>query len=71
MNAARVREFAGVVDVARIVDGVDVLSRVEAVDRPPGDRSELRGALRQFLQRGLERLLLPAFLAARGDGFHT
>jgi hypothetical protein len=34
MNAARVQEFAAAADVARVGDAVEVLTVLEALDRP-------------------------------------
>ena len=42
VNAARVGKRAGVADVARVVDRGEVVGRVEAFDRPAGDRRERR-----------------------------
>src|SRR5205814_6548666 len=70
VNAARVRKFPGVRDVARVVDRLDVLSRVEALDRAAGDRRELRRALGRFLQRRLERFVFPPLFAALRNRFH-
>src|SRR4051794_23531293 len=71
MDAARVGKRARVVDIALVVDAVDVLSCIQPVDRAAGDRGERRRAFGRFLQRGLERLLLPPRFTRFGNGFHT
>jgi hypothetical protein len=72
MDAARVGELAGVVEVARVVDARDVLRRVEPLDWPARHRGERAGALGRLLQRGPAGLTLPARLG-RGllGGLHN
>src|ERR1700685_643226 len=60
MNAARVRERAGMIDVTRVINIVEVLGRVETINRPAGDRREARGALGRFRERRLECLARPS-----------
>jgi len=67
----RVYGNARVVDVAVVVDRLDVLGRIQAFDRPPGDRGEARRALGRLRKRRLERFVLPAFFAPFRDRFHT
>jgi hypothetical protein len=70
MDAAHVRKLAGVTDLAVVVDAGDVLSRIEALDRPARNGRERAFSLRRFPERGLERLPLPACLATVDNGLH-
>jgi hypothetical protein len=70
MDAAHIRELAGMPEVARVVEVGHVLRRIQPLDRAAGNRREGQAPLLVLLQNGLECLSLPALLVSLdGGGF--